>query len=80
MQGQASFDPKSRNSIRYLSLHDNKYIKFFPAHTKSVTALSMSAKSDHFISTGMVRSTNSGNAHLVSKAFSWCDRKGVFVA
>lgn len=58
MQAQSTLDPKAKHSIRYLSLHDNRYLKFFPGHTKPVTALSMSAKSDHFISTGMVRPTN----------------------
>ncbi|CAB1353436.1 unnamed protein product [Coregonus sp. 'balchen'] len=33
---------KIDDTIRYLSLHDNKYIRYFPGHNKRVTALSMS--------------------------------------
>ena len=33
---------KVDDTIRYLSLHDNKYIRYFPGHTKKVTTLCMS--------------------------------------
>ncbi|CAB1354103.1 unnamed protein product [Coregonus sp. 'balchen'] len=38
------------NTIRYLSLTDNKYIRYFPGHTDRVVALSMSPVDDTFIS------------------------------
>uniref|UniRef100_A0ACB8EI66 WD repeat-containing protein 82 n=1 Tax=Sphaerodactylus townsendi TaxID=933632 RepID=A0ACB8EI66_9SAUR len=38
------------DTIRYLSLHDNKYIRYFPGHNKRVVALSMSPVDDTFIS------------------------------
>uniref|UniRef100_A0A8C5SPH2 WD repeat domain 82 n=1 Tax=Laticauda laticaudata TaxID=8630 RepID=A0A8C5SPH2_LATLA len=38
------------DTIRYLSLHDNKYIRYFPGHSKRVVALSMSPVDDTFIS------------------------------
>uniref|UniRef100_A0A674AS04 WD repeat domain 82 n=1 Tax=Salmo trutta TaxID=8032 RepID=A0A674AS04_SALTR len=41
---------KIDDTIRYLSLHDNKYIRYFPGHNKRVTALSMSPVDDTFIS------------------------------
>ena len=81
LQTQTTLDPKAKNSIRYLSLHDNKYIKFFPAHTKPVTALSMSAKSDHFISTGMVRFSldlDSMPSHVY--AIVDCHRRGALIS
>uniref|UniRef100_A0A2I3GWQ4 WD repeat-containing protein 82 n=1 Tax=Nomascus leucogenys TaxID=61853 RepID=A0A2I3GWQ4_NOMLE len=33
---------KIDDTIRYLSLHDNKYIRYFPGHSKRVVVLSMS--------------------------------------
>uniref|UniRef100_A0A3P8QN08 Anaphase-promoting complex subunit 4 WD40 domain-containing protein n=1 Tax=Astatotilapia calliptera TaxID=8154 RepID=A0A3P8QN08_ASTCA len=41
---------KLDDTIRYLSLTDNKYIRYFPGHTKRVTALSMSPVENTFIS------------------------------
>ncbi|KAF6101664.1 WD repeat domain 82 [Phyllostomus discolor] len=41
---------KIDDTIRYLSLHDNKYIRYFPGHSKRVVALSMSPVDDTFIS------------------------------
>ncbi|KAG7280552.1 hypothetical protein CRUP_028278 [Coryphaenoides rupestris] len=41
---------KIDDTIRYLSLHDNKYIRYFPGHNKRVTSLSMSPVDDTFIS------------------------------
>lgn len=35
---------------RYLSLHDNKYIRYFPAHTKKVVTLCTSPVDDMFLS------------------------------
>ncbi|VDK51616.1 unnamed protein product [Anisakis simplex] len=36
--------------IRYLSLHDNKYIRYFPGHQKKVVTLCMSPLDDMFLS------------------------------
>ena len=44
-----SSDKKS-NDIRYLCVHDNRYLRFFKGHNDKVTSLSMSPISDHFIS------------------------------
>ncbi|XP_035007328.1 WD repeat-containing protein 82 [Hippoglossus stenolepis] len=41
---------KLDDTIRYLSLSDNKYIRYFPGHTARVIALSMSPVDDTFIS------------------------------
>ncbi|XP_055365201.1 uncharacterized protein LOC114855832 isoform X3 [Betta splendens] len=41
---------KLDDTIRYLSLADNKYIRYFPGHTARVIALSMSPVGDMFIS------------------------------
>ncbi|XP_037945531.1 WD repeat-containing protein 82-like [Teleopsis dalmanni] len=44
---------KVDDSIRYLSLHDNKYLRFFPGHTKKVTTLTISPVDDTFISASL---------------------------
>lgn len=41
---------KVDDTIRYLSLHDNKYLRYFQGHTKRVVTLSMSPLDDSFIS------------------------------
>ncbi|XP_071512077.1 WD repeat-containing protein 82-like [Diadema setosum] len=41
---------KVDDTIRYLSLHDNKYLRYFPGHTKKVVSLSMSPIDDSFLS------------------------------
>lgn len=41
---------KENDTIRYLSLHDNKYIRYFIGHEKRVTTLSMSPSDDRFLS------------------------------
>lgn len=41
---------KENDIIRYLSLHDNKYLRYFCGHEKRVTALCMSPADDTFIS------------------------------
>ncbi|CAJ0579886.1 unnamed protein product, partial [Mesorhabditis spiculigera] len=41
---------KIDDTIRYLSLHDNKYIRYFPGHTKKVLTLCMSPQDDMFLS------------------------------
>lgn len=46
---------KIDDTIRYLSLHDNKYIRYFRDHTKKVTCLSMSPTEDLFLSGSLDR-------------------------
>ena len=41
---------KSNNDIRYLSLYDNRYLRFFKGHQAQVTSLSMSPVDDYFLS------------------------------
>lgn len=41
---------KENDTIRYLSLHDNKYLRYFIGHEKRVVTLGMSPADDHFIS------------------------------
>lgn len=41
---------KLNDTIRYLSLHDNKYLRYFVGHTKRVVTLCMSPADDQFIS------------------------------
>jgi len=41
---------KVDDSIRYLSLHDHKYIRYFSGHSKKVTCLCMSPIDDTFLS------------------------------
>ena len=38
------------DTIRYLSSHDNSYIRYFRGHTGPVTSLALSPASDHFLS------------------------------
>ncbi|KAJ3146984.1 hypothetical protein HK101_002263, partial [Irineochytrium annulatum] len=41
---------KDDHAIRYLSFHDNKYLRYFKGHTARVTALEMSPTDDQFLS------------------------------
>lgn len=43
----------SDHALRYLSLHDNKYLRYFKGHTGKVTCLSISPKNDLFMSAAM---------------------------
>lgn len=47
--------PPSDNNhdIRYLSLYDNLYLRFFTGHTARVTGLVMSPSDDRFLSASM---------------------------
>ncbi|KAK9838523.1 hypothetical protein WJX81_005062 [Elliptochloris bilobata] len=38
------------HSLRYLAIHDNRYLRYFQGHTARVTTLCMSPRSDMFIS------------------------------
>ena len=51
---QEQGDAVQTHAIRYLSHHDNRYLRFYKGHTDRVTSLAMSPKSDQFISTGLV--------------------------
>ncbi|TKR61065.1 hypothetical protein L596_028226 [Steinernema carpocapsae] len=46
---------KIDDTIRYLSLHDNKYIRYFFGHTKQVVTLCMSPVDDMFLSGSLDR-------------------------
>ncbi|KAL1448809.1 hypothetical protein WDU94_000069 [Cyamophila willieti] len=41
---------KIDHTLRYLSLHDNKYLRYFPGHTAKVNSLHLSPIDDQFIS------------------------------
>uniref|UniRef100_A0A8D3AZM6 Twinfilin n=1 Tax=Scophthalmus maximus TaxID=52904 RepID=A0A8D3AZM6_SCOMX len=77
---------KIDDTIRYLSLHDNKYIRYFPGHSKRVTSLSMSPVDDTFISGSLdktirlwdLRSPNcQGLMHLQGKPVCSFDPEGL---
>lgn len=41
------------HAVRYMSLHDNRYMRAFRAHTEPITSLEMSPKEDFFTSAAM---------------------------
>ena len=43
------------HKIRYQTLHDNKYIRYFGGHSERVTGLCLSPKNDMFLSAGQVQ-------------------------
>ncbi|KAK9813206.1 hypothetical protein WJX72_010567 [[Myrmecia] bisecta] len=45
----------SEHAVRYLSLHDNRYLRYFRGHTARVTMLCMSPKTDLFMSASLDR-------------------------
>lgn len=45
----------NEHALRYLSLHDNQYVRYFRGHTARVSALAMSPKNDLFMSAAEVR-------------------------
>lgn len=47
----------TEHALRYLSLHDNQYVRYFRGHTARVSALAMSPKNDLFMSAAEVRHT-----------------------
>merc|ERR1712168_862901 len=80
---------KVDDTIRYLSLHDNKYIRYFPGHTKKVTTLCMSPVDDTFLSGSLdktlrlwdLRSNNcSGIMNLPSRPVAAFDPEGLIFA
>jgi len=77
------------DTIRYLSLHDNKYLRYFPGHTKKVTTLCMSPTDDTFLSGSLdktlrlwdLRSPNcQGLMHLQGKPVAAFDPEGLIFA
>jgi len=80
---------KVDDTIRYLSLHDNKYIRYFPGHTKKVVTLCMSPVDDTFLSGSMdktirlwdLRSPNcQGLMHLLGRPVANFDPEGLIFA
>lgn len=80
---------KVDDTIRYLSLHDNKYIRYFPGHTKKVVTLCMSPVDDTFLSGSLdktirlwdLRSPNcQGLMHLLSRPVANFDPEGLIFA
>jgi len=65
------------DTIRYLSAHDNTYIRYFRGHTAPVTALALSPSSDTFISASLddtvrlwdLRSQNAQNTLNLKSAY-----------
>lgn len=43
------------HTLRYLSLHDNRYLRYFKGHTQQVTTLCLSPKNDLFMSAAQDR-------------------------
>ena len=44
----------SDHSLRYLDIHDNGFIRYFPGHTQAVTSLNVCSRSDLVMSTSQV--------------------------
>lgn len=70
---------KVDNTIRYLSLHDNKYLRYFLGHTKKVVTLCMSPLDDMFLSGSLdktirlwdLRTNNCQVKHLMIYIFNY---------
>ncbi|CAH8563302.1 unnamed protein product [Schistosoma turkestanicum] len=80
---------KIDDTIRYLSLHDNKYIRYFQSHTKRVVSLCMSPIDDTFLSGSMdstirlwdLRSPNChGVMHVSGRPTAAFDPEGLIFA
>lgn len=80
---------KVDDTIRYLSLHDNKFLRYFPGHTKRVVSLMMSPTNDSFLSGSMdrtlrlwdLRSPNcQGVMHLNGRPVASFDPEGLIFA
>jgi len=80
---------KLDNTIRYLSLHDNKYLRYFQGHTKKVTTLCMSPMDDMFLSGSLdktirlwdLKSSNcQGLMQLSSRPIAAFDPEGLIFA
>ncbi|KAL0273683.1 UNVERIFIED_CONTAM: hypothetical protein PYX00_006306 [Menopon gallinae] len=80
---------KVDDTIRYLSLHDNKFIRYFPGHTKKVVSLCISPVEDTFLSASLdktlrlwdLRSPNcQGLMHLSGRPIAAYDPEGLIFA
>lgn len=80
---------KVDDTIRYLSLHDNKYLRYFKGHTQRVVSLSMSPIDDTFISGSLdktvrlwdLRSANcAGLMHVNGRPVASYDPEGLIFA
>jgi COMPASS component SWD2 len=80
---------KVDDTIRYLSLHDNKFLRYFPGHTKRVVALMMCPINDSFLSGSLdrtirlwdLRSPNcQGLMHLNGRPVTSFDPEGLIFA
>ncbi|KAI0986000.1 hypothetical protein GJ496_000869 [Pomphorhynchus laevis] len=80
---------KVDDTIRYLSLHDNKYIRYFAGHSDRVNCLMMSPTDDTFLSTSVdqtlrlwdLRSPNcQGLMHLTGRTIANFDPDGLIFA
>lgn len=80
---------KVDDAIRYLSLHDNKYLRYFPGHTKKVISLCISPVEDSFLSGSIdktlrlwdLRSPNcQGVMHLSGRPIAAYDPEGLIFA
>ncbi|XP_055639765.1 WD repeat-containing protein 82 [Toxorhynchites rutilus septentrionalis] len=80
---------KVDDTIRYLSLHDNKYLRYFPGHTKKVISLNISPVEDTFLSGSLdktlrlwdLRSPNcQGVMHLNGRPVAAYDPEGLIFA
>lgn len=80
---------KVDDTIRYLSLHDNKYIRYFPGHSKKVISLCISPVEDTFLSGALdktlrlwdLRSPNcQGVMHLSGRPVAAFDPEGLIFA
>ncbi|CAL8077656.1 unnamed protein product [Calicophoron daubneyi] len=80
---------KVDDTVRYLSLHDNKYIRYFQSHTKRVVSLCMSPIDDTFLSGAMdstirlwdLRSPNChGVMHVSGRPTAAFDPEGLIFA
>lgn len=80
---------KVDDTIRYLSLHDNKYLRYFPGHTKKVISLCISPVEDSFLSGSLdktlrlwdLRSPNcQGVMHLPGRPIAAYDPDGIIFA
>lgn len=75
--------------IRYLSLHDNKYIRYFPGHQKKVVTLCMSPVDDMFLSGSLDKTIRlwdlrmqscQGLMHVPSRPVAAFDPEGLIFA
>jgi len=80
---------KVDDTIRFLSLHDNKYLRYFPGHTQKVVTLCMSPIDDTFLSGSLdktirlwdLRSQNcQGLMHLPGRPVAAFDPEGLIFA